>query len=373
MIFCLHHCNFVVIIILRLELSIGDALKKVEEMESFKKIIADIYSFYSRSPKMKNELIAIASKMKDKIQLREFSKVFEVRWAFSSKTATDSFLHNLAPLISHLEITIKRLSSSLRKMKKPTKTKAKVHAKYCKLKNCLDNVKSFSFISQLCLLNDCLAELTSLSLMLQKESAPSYAIWPRICSVKKALLEYGYLVNDDNGNLVGNNGPLTKELFSAIESADEYFVFKGATFKVPSAEDLNAFLDVRKLFISSLVERLSRRFSGLCQGLLEWAQIFDPLQWKTPTGEKETFGGYEIRNLAIHFGFNITECSLLIANFRNMKRGMGVSTLLKNLIAKLETLPFTTSECERGSNLHIHSSVYFTFVYFIFMPINNRL
>ena len=339
-------------------MTIGDALKKVPDMTVFKKVISDVFSFYSNSPKMKNELFDIAADRFENVKLREFSKVFEIRWAFSSKVATDSFLNNLGPLVSHLEKRVHIMKLKIRKMKKESVTKKKLLKKYSKLKCCLQHITSFPFIAQLCLLNDCLTELTFLSLLLQKETVPTWALWPRVISTKKVISEYGYISVNEEGDLYGNNGPLISILFDEIESQQNVnkstFIFKSTNICKPTKNQLEEFFDTRKLFTSTLVEQLSKRFGGPAKHILQLAEIFDPNNWTKPHGVMESYGGYEIRSLAMFFGFDINQCSLLSSNFRNMKKGLGISRCLQDLIAKVETLPFTTSECERGQFINVH-------------------
>ena len=231
-------------------------------------------------------------------------------------------------------------------MKKNSKSNIAVKGKHHKLSLCLTKIKGFPFLAQLCLLNDCLAELTQLSLILQKESAPSYILWSKLESTTKAIQEFGFLCEDGSGN----NGPETASLFKAIENdtEGEYFQFHSVFVRKPSTIELTQFIDERKLFCSTLVEQLKKRFRGPARTILESCRIFDPQNWQTDEGRKETYGGYEIRTLAMSLNFNFQECSVLPAHFRNMKKGLGVSPLLRKLIMKMETLPFTTAECERG-------------------------
>ena len=323
-------------------------------MGNFKRTLSDIYTLYSNSPKMKNELKGITTELatifgeKNGFRLKAFRTIFDIRWAFSSKAATDALLNNLPGLVVHLKKLVKNLAKALVKMRPISKSREVVQAKHAKLSKCLTEIQSFPFLAQLCLVNDCLTELTHLSLVLQKESIPAYLVWAKITSTRKSLEEYGFICSDG----VGNNGPETESLFKAcLNGQGNSFSYRSIQILPPSENEMNEFVDVRKLFCSTLTSQINRRFGGAARSILECAEVFNPATWSTLEGSKETFGGYEIRTLAMLLGFDFRECSLLPALFRNMKKGQGVAPLLKSLIVKLETLPFTTAECERGFSM----------------------
>ena len=129
-----------------LELCIGDAIKKEEAMANFKKVVSDIHALYSNSPKLKSELKRISLELHDSLlennvalknfNLEAFRTVFDIRWAFSSKAATDALLNNLPVLADHLQKIVNRLFKSLKKMKKNSKSNIAVKGKHHKLSLC---------------------------------------------------------------------------------------------------------------------------------------------------------------------------------------------------------------------------------------------
>ena len=151
-------------------------------------------------------------------------------------------------------------------MKNDSTSRMKLHKKLTKARRCLGRIQSFSFLSELCLLNDCLAELTHLSLFLQKENAPTYCVWSKIKSAEKAITEYGFLGEQGNGN----DGPETAGLLKEMVNSDgPSFIFRSVSVKKATQQQLNAFSDCRKRFCSTLVDQLRRRFRGAVGTILQ--------------------------------------------------------------------------------------------------------
>lgn len=66
----------------RLELAVGDAVAEVEKMNHFKLFMDSLYSLYSQSPKLTEELQASAREVS--CELLKIGKVLDTRWSASS-------------------------------------------------------------------------------------------------------------------------------------------------------------------------------------------------------------------------------------------------------------------------------------------------
>lgn len=125
--------------------------------------------------------------------------------------------------------------------------------------------------------------------------------------------------------------------------------FKDVPVQNQSGDHQLAFDKTRKKFIDALLNGFNKRFEPAslvlkCSGFLQpskWAH----LSGAENNGRLKLFGNSEIRDLAAKFKMNDI---LLVREFGDFKAGKGMGPTLQLLIDKLNVLPVSTAECERG-------------------------
>ena len=139
---CLNH---------RLELSVSDAIKKVNAINHFKIFFDKLYSLYSRSPKNQRELNECSSAVHE--QVKKIGRLLDTRWVASSYRTVKAVWCSYESLCKHFETASQDLhrDSTERAM----------------FNGMGKRIQSPEFLIDLGLMFDTLYELTSLSELLQ--------------------------------------------------------------------------------------------------------------------------------------------------------------------------------------------------------------
>ena len=313
----------------RLELGINDAVDEVPAFKEFALVSAKLYALYSRSPKKLRELSAIAFELG--IRLRAIRRVFDVRWAMSSKKAVDSMLENLGAIRSHVGKLKKRAAAAIVKMKQHSKRKVNTKKEFGLASYLHKKLGDYCFVAKLSFLSDCLHELGELSLYFQSEAMSPMTVAHHLEQCRSALV-----------GLIENNGTALTRFFKA--AFDDDHVFKGVCFDISRQGD---FETVRTQFIDALVCSFDKRFKD-SSAIFKKAAFLNPKSWQHLTPEARVhFGQSEVADLANHF--EISEV-LVRRQFRDWKGNPQASTLgkdLKSLLDVLSVIAFSSASCER--------------------------
>ena len=135
---CLNH---------RLELSVNDAIDGISGFNPIRIFFDKIYSLYSTSPKLLRQLHEISEELD--ITVKKIGWVFTIRWVASSYRTVKALWHNHQALYIHFK----------RSSEKPSLKKADQQ----QFKGFAGKLSTTSFVEDLTLLKDCLAQLATLS------------------------------------------------------------------------------------------------------------------------------------------------------------------------------------------------------------------
>ena len=142
----------------RLELAVGDAVKKTSGINRFKSFIDKLYVIYHASPKNSRELHLCAELLG--AELLKIGRILSTRWVSSSLRTALAVWNNFKSLVHHFE----------KAMHDPTIDK-KDKCTYDGLKR---KITSTEFLLDLGLMCDALQELSELSLDLQNRNMDLY-------------------------------------------------------------------------------------------------------------------------------------------------------------------------------------------------------
>ena len=79
----------------------GDSVKAVDGFYHIQALFDKIYCCHSYSAKFQRELQEIATELE--MEIKKIGKVFDVRWAASSRRALNALVHNFAALYKHFK------------------------------------------------------------------------------------------------------------------------------------------------------------------------------------------------------------------------------------------------------------------------------
>lgn len=157
----------------RLELSVGDVVKSVSNVNRFRSFMDKLYSLYHASPKNSRELSECAAAVE--VQLLKIGRVLDTRWVASSFRTVNAVWNDFPALVEHFK---KEASSDTRDSRE--------RAKYQGL---LSKITSTDFLLDLALMYDSLQELSEVSLELQNRACTIWDADNKINNLAK-LFEY---------------------------------------------------------------------------------------------------------------------------------------------------------------------------------------
>ncbi|XP_030046369.1 E3 SUMO-protein ligase KIAA1586-like [Microcaecilia unicolor] len=297
----------------RLELSVHDAVKAVSGINRFKSFIDKLYVLYHASPKNGRELQLCANTLD--IQLLKIGRILSTRWVASSFRSVSAVWQDYEALVLHFE-----------EAKKDCTRDSKDRSMYDGLQR---KITSVEFVLDLGLMCDALQELSELSLDLQERNMDLYRANNKIKSLIQIFEERKQ-----------NPGPYYKTSITAASR----LIFKGTALHRKDRKDdppicPDAFYENLKIFIAK------RLLDDEEADLPKWAKVLDPKQWPEDIQKHLTFGETEIRNLSKRFHLNERA---MIHGFREYLSEKTIPDKLLPLKLTLDTIPISSSECERG-------------------------
>lgn len=296
----------------RLELAVADTLKAISGIHRFKAFIDKLYVIYHASPKNSRELHECARMLE--IQLLKIGRVLSTRWVASSFRSVSAVWENFSALVRHF----KEAEND------PTRDKKD----RCMYEGMHKKITSIEFILDLGLMCDALQELSELSLELQDRNINLYQADVKTKSLVQIFEERRIVPGTYYKHAVIASNNLT---FEGIE------LHKNNKKNEP-AIDPNTFYGELK---RSIEERLITNDDDT--KFINWTRILYPNNW--PENAPLTFGEEEIRSLAQRLQINERESVRGFRDYLNHKTFPNNLMLLKNA---LNTIPISSSECERG-------------------------
>lgn len=290
----------------RLELSVHDAVKSCTEINNFKMFLDSVYAVYSMSPQASQEL-KVHAKLLD-AELLRVGRVLDVRWVASSCRTVRAVWQSYSALHAHFSS----------KCKDP---------KYKGMQQKLENPV---FLKNVALMYDALTELADLSLDFQKAdiTLPSaHRKLVRQIEVFTARKVSGGIHYD--------------EACAAVKAGQ--FVGIAMNPNEGREREIN-----RGQFYQALVDSLRQRLLGKTEtNLFADISVLDATLLPSTCDISPEHGEVELRNLCQKFGLAFSDVK---ADYREFKetRGKVVKASLLKLLNRINTIPVSTAECERG-------------------------
>ncbi|XP_066475289.1 E3 SUMO-protein ligase KIAA1586-like [Tiliqua scincoides] len=297
----------------RLELSVGDAVKETSGINRSKSFIDKLYVIYHASAKNSRELHLCAELLG--AELLKIGRILSTRWVSSSLRTVLAVWNNFESLVCHFE----------QAMHDPTRDKNDK----CTYDGLKRKITSTEFSLDLELMCDALQELSELSLDLQDRNIDLYKANKKI----KILVQ----VFEERRQ---NPGPYYKCAVAAVHDLH----FHGVLLH---AKDLRKDPPIDpNTFYTKLKESIEKRLlDSKDDELAYWSRVLDQKHWPEDVNTQLTFGEVEIRNLSIRLQLNERE---MIRGFREYILEKTYPEKLLHLIRTLNTIPISSSECERG-------------------------
>ncbi|XP_060067543.1 E3 SUMO-protein ligase KIAA1586-like [Ylistrum balloti] len=211
----------------RLSLVAHWAAKKVPYLRKVQELLIAIYYYYEFSAPRYNKLRELKKIMKEKV--KKFKKPTEVRW-LSLQDAIIAVYESWSVLILGME----------HEAANAPRTEGGAKAK-----GIGRDIKTFKFISVLCLLKDILNILCKLSRTFQRDIIDIQQVTSMVISARDTIQSFYH-----------TDPPTVVDLLDTIEESDEY---KGIPLTC-SIRDRIVFRDVKRAFVRNLVSEFNERF-----------------------------------------------------------------------------------------------------------------
>jgi len=297
----------------RLELSVHDAIKSCSEGNHFKMFIDSLYATYSASPKCLRELSQCAKELK--VQIKRIGRVLDVRWVASSFRSVNAVWKTYSALHKHFCAKADDTCADGRE-------KAKFAGFAKKLANPI-------FIKNLGLMYDALEELSDLSLALQKSDI-TLPVAQKLISRQIEV----FVARKDNHSLH------YKEACQAV--ADGTFQTVSVSASVGKEKEIKPGQFYQALSDSMAARLLPDSEKDLCNALA----VLDPSTWPKDMISTE-YGETEVRLLCDKFSLSFSDIKFSYRIYKDSK-GMVKNQALLTLLNRVNTIPVSTAECERG-------------------------
>ena len=297
----------------RLELAVNNAVDSVRSISHLRSFVDSLYSLYSRSAKNQYELEAVSQEVG--IQLLRVSKIFDVRWVFSTYTAIRALWRNYPALYKHFS---EQASSADRS-----------GAEKAKFNGLAKKMATYTFISEIGLLKDLLRELKTLSLFFQSRSANITEAYARI---RLTMVSVQSLKNTDGKSLGKYHSKVR------VEKS-----FKGVSITCSDAQ-IKEFEQHRLQFCQAIDDNLNYRFEEAVDAV-KMCEVLDERSWPRDEEERVAYGQNQVRKLAKSLRM---DANLVLLEFGLWKAGRPKGDSLSAFLKALDCLPISTAECERG-------------------------
>ena len=298
----------------KLELLAHKVAEDINHISHVRQFIDTLYAYFFQSPKNLRDLQLSAAQLQKEVL--KIGRIFDVRWLSSSYRSINALWKSLPTLCKFFED--KSLDMSV-----ASKDRAKASGMYKKM-----HTWQFSF--DLALLRDALEILKNLSLFLQRRDA---SILNARSYIDVAMKSIAALKEVDGLSL--------SEI--TFEYQKDGTVF-GMKIEPPTDKEKSNFNIMRGQFLQGLVDNMKQRFPD--EDLLAAGAALDPDSWPQDDVEKVFFGDREVLRLAKLCGINGAS---VVDEFRHYKQNVKkVGPMLKQLIHRIQLLPVSSAECERG-------------------------
>lgn len=263
----------------RLELAVNDAIDEVSGINPFKIFIDSLYSLYSQSPKLQQELKECAASVDG--ELRKIGRVLDTRWSASSLRTVRAVWTSYESLLTQFQ--------------------AKQSAKFVGLVNTLTSPK---FILNLGIMYDALEELSHLSVLLQSRDMTLVRAHRLIDQCIKAMQ-----------GMSERPGKWQEISLQAVESGEFKSVQLGAG-RVVAIKPGQFFQSLASSLASRLLTVRSRRGekaavayknSAEYADLLRQVSLLDSATWPTDYDEIPSFGERELSELCARYRVDRTD------------------------------------------------------------------
>lgn len=299
---CLNH---------RLELSVGDVLREVTEVNHFQSFMDSLYSIYSKSPKNQQQVREISIELDS--ELMKIGRVFSIRWISSSYRTVSAVWRSFQSLNKHFQDCSEDIARDSKDRQRFRGLKAKISSK--------------EFLLDLALMHDCLAELAELSLELQQREMTIPKAHKQLSRTIRVLASFKESPGDK----------LKEAELSAEEGVHEGVTLSTSKKFVPIKRDQ---------FLQSLVDNMkSRLVPSESETVLKDLEIFDDEIISAEIGNDIRAREDEVRRLALRFRLNVRQCQ---RGFRAYADGEYKNAKILPLIKAVKSIPCSSAECERG-------------------------
>lgn len=315
----------------RLELAVNDVVEEVSGINHFKIFMDKLFSLYHQSPKNQVELETVAAALNTEI-LR-IGRVLSVRWVASSRRAVNAVLHNYTALYQHLE-------GASRDPRRDTRERSK----YEGLSKMLS---SEEFVLNLSVMADGLNELADLSEDLQKRhitlGEADKAIRTTIRVLDSMALQPG--TKQEEAALCIRRG-----IFRDVQlhSGKVKGIHPGQFF-TSLANNLRNRMTTTVSSNVSAIETLQRENTENYNSLIETTNVLNKKNWpKDENGQVDIrYGDSYVYKFCQRFKIDAEKTVRAFQKFK-VDDGESIPEELIPLLKAIETIPISTSECERN-------------------------
>jgi hypothetical protein len=238
--------------------------------------------------------------------------------AVSSFRNVDALLISLPALVKHLEAACEDSSQ-------PSKDRAKAAGM-------VNKIKSWAFLAEVALLRDVLEVLRNLSLYMESRSASVLEMMSSLDTTFRMLTSFKRV-----------DGLSLSDFNKQVNSADSFCGIQITR----TASDTTTFDGIRRQFLQAVIDNLHARFPD--QQLLEAGAVLSPSSWPEDEDLLAVYGDAEVIKLARLCRLDATAAVDQFRLFKNDKRRVG--EVLASLLQRVELLPLSSAECERGFSL----------------------
>lgn len=323
---CLNH---------RLELAVNYAAEEVHGVSHFRIFMDSLYTLYSRSPKMHNQLQVVAKELD--LQLKKIGRVLNTRWVASSFRTVQAVWNNFEALAAHFKIAADPKSD---------RYDGAFASKYVGLRK---KLCSPEFVADVGLMHDSLEELSLLSEQLQRRnmSVPEadklirrsirrfqhMKLKPGPMMTKAAASGQSSMFESTKLESNKKHVPINRQQFLtsiANNMRQRLLIPEGTSGTTASDTENTKGEDARRQKLASILTKLS---------------VLDPSFW--PSQMDDDYGEADIRQLCAHFRLPYGNIREAYCDFKD-SGGKHTSDQLRPLSNCVNTIPCSTSECERG-------------------------
>jgi len=296
----------------RLELAVADAIKCTTQVNHFKIFMDTLYSLYSQSPKCQRELGECAAALEQ--HLNRIGRVLSVRWVASSCRTVLAVWKSYPAL--HEQFVRKSQDSSLDSREK---------SKFAGLAR---KFESPIFVKNLGLMLDALEELSDLSLALQRADV-TLSVATKLIS--KQVLLFTARKESDSEYYTESCEAVASGEFKGVK----LLTTDGKLPEIPKGQFYQALAD-------SVAARL---LPDKEKDLVRAIDALNPASF--PDDLSPEYGESEIRLLCTKFGLAFRDLKFAFREYRD-SRGNAIAPCVRVMLNCVNTIPVSTSECERG-------------------------